>query len=414
MKISKLLLFLSILVLCISGCQTSNSNPTGDDDDDDDDDVSVEVTISKTSVISTTSDDNTVTMMFTFSESIPSEIEPDVTVDKITFNESVSEKSITKAVSASDCSWNTDRTECEIEITGINNCNAFSDYSVSLTFGGATLSTTFNSADNEFDSADSLGEETGGDDDDDETDNYCWDIDDGTQKIQNGTLSPLTYYESEWNEGEYENNIEKYLDTASSENFSVSYYILENDISALTSGVMISWFGFEAEYNTEGTEDSFIDVGSGKIADYEIDISGWLSDAGHSFDEGSDDEGGVVPKEGSNVYDLRNTTAPFYICFVRRDNVVRTYVSGSLKEYILLDTNNMEILYSGEEYYTTAQSIVEYDSSSWLSNNEEVLTYIGFAPEGEGNNSYNPKIDYVRFKFGGFGDEPSAADCPPF
>lgn len=281
--------------------------------------------------------------------------------------------------SVGDCAFNSGRTAYICTVSDVDGCTTLTDYSVTLSGNGfANFSTTFNSADDEFEWSNSIITDMIGD----AAENKCWvgQFKAETTKETIGGVLQMTLSKI----GSHTDNIYKkfYGD------FAYSAYIAANDRPI--SGNLGS--GHVAFKNMVNDSQSF---GSGKI-----DVAGdtWLIES-NRWEFVS--KKSAIP--AGELVDTATHTAPFYVCLVKYNGRIKYYIATQEgAPYTELTDSNL--VCGGPNPCADLADILERDVSAWY----EMVA--GLILSDNDDDPYTVQFGYARYKATGLTG--TSADCP--
>ena len=280
--------------------------------------------------------------------------------------------------SVSNCAFNAGRTAYTCTVSGVDGCKTLTDYSVTLSGNGfADFSTTFNSADDEFEWPNELiGNMIGAAGDD-----KCWirEFDaETTAETTNGVLQ-MTLSAAGGGVG----FVTKPLSGA----LAYSVYIAANDRPTIGNDAFASVILLNTADNAS---QAFL---SGKLLG---DDSWWIMS---NFDVPGMES--AIPAGG--LVDTATHTAPFYVCLVKYNGRIKYYIATQEgAPYTELTDSNLEC--GGVVPCGNVADILNRDVSDW---NEMRVFLLLMDDVAE---PYTVQFGYTRFKATGLTG--TSADCP--
>lgn len=311
--------------------------------------------VEKTSVTSADSG-NSVIFTLTFASALPANWVPTVEVADSDGTE----------LTVGGCEFGDDRTTYTCTVGGIDGCTTISDYTVTVT-GTGEFTTTFNSADDEFESEDALSN--------------CWvraSRTDGTFSID-GNLNIVISYGGVGDQAEDE----------VSKSFSG-----ETDIAVLVhiSSIVPPSSGIGGTQITTALNECIncsgdtISLGGGYTGENKWSLCG---------------NGSCLKPSGSTpLRDTYTSNGPFYVCMVRYNNTVKTYLSTDGSSFTRLSAENMECVGGACDLEGAVEA-----PAAWAT----ALTLL--ATNSIAGSTLRGEYGYARFKTTGITGE-SSADCP--
>jgi len=316
---------------------------------------------------------------FNFSAAIAASITPTVTTES---DDDVN-------VETGDCTMNGGRTSCTVTISSVEGCDTPTDYQVILSMTGyEDYETYFNSADNEFEDADTVDS------------NDCWiqDYGDGDASDYefSATGDNLRLKVLDAGTGDDERNI--YYDLVISSEKEGAFAVHVDSLDTLaTSGSVIDLILVQM------TPSDF-DGLNGIMAGYNgnVPLTGWnsvyLENTGDEFIFG-------LPDSSGDLGDTEDTYEDFYICQTSYSNKLTTYISIDGENYIKLTEDNMECPGA-----TTSCDLDQIDSRSISTWDDIRLSLQVGSTNSAGDGSFYADFGFARFRTSNLNG--SMADCP--
>lgn len=333
--------------------------------------------VAKTSITSTSG--GSIDLTFNFSSAIPSGVTPSVSVSSET----------DATVTAGTCTLDGGRTSCTSTISDVAGCNTPTDYTATLSMTGyENYETSFNSADNEFETAATVSSNT------------CWTKD-------NLPATPLTDFTWEATGGKLvlavanlssEHNI--YYDQPFASSKAGAFAVHVSSLGTLaTSGSVFDLILVQA---TNSEFDGLNGIISGYNGLISPSYTGWLSV--YNATSVIDYKFGA-PSASGDLSDIIDMTDGFYVCQTAYNNLLTTYISTDGENYIKLTDTNMECANGA-----SSCGLAEIDSrsiSTWA--NLRLSIQLGSNYSG-GDNAFSASFGFARFKTSNLNG--SMADCP--
>ena len=347
---------------------------------------------SKTSV-TTIAGDVGISIVFTF-DTAPSAT-PTIAVADASADLSASESvddDLSLAISPGECTPSeSDALVYTCTVTGVAGCRTVTDYTATISVGEIAVGTlTFNSADDEFDSSATLSPTI-----DDSSSGYCWDqltatLGGEAATISEGNLAmPFT-------SGVGVRYIAKELSGLS--DFSVMYYISSNNAPAEGNTALVNTRLIKDPVNSPGND--YLDVNAGL---YQDNLA-WAPVNSANADDNIDS---LEVRTDGALADTVHAHEDFFVCQVRKDGVINTYVKfpnvESASSFTKITLDNM-----AQSYHFGDGGPEDVVDSTQLT---EATLWTEIRSTNDVNTTYLPKIGYVRYKTTGITGE-NATDCP--
>ena len=358
-------------------------------------DSSNNATFTSKNSVTTVAGDEIVSLVFTF-DSAPSST-PTIAVAEASASLSASESvddDLSLALAAGTCTVSeSDALVYTCTVDGVAGCTTLTDYTATISVADVEAGTlTFNSADDEFTSADTLGAKA--------ESGTCWTQNNvtarGTVSVNESTGTFDVAYIDCTQDLAKELIAGKAISLADVGDVAVMFYISANapvlgvDELQITRNKIIVGAGVD--------DDVWLDTPFGASAGTGI----WLA---WSNVTGVEDANNIAnPTAAGSFADYTTTYSGVYVCSVKKDNVFKTYISFDGSTYIEMTESNMEV-YAGQG---TLANAVNPSPTATLYGLE-----IGSKNDDDGtcSNDYTTSFGYVRLKSTGITGL-SATDCP--
>lgn len=337
--------------------------------------------LTKSSVHAQTAN-NSITAAISFSSAVPAGLTPTVSVKDVGG----------AALTVSGCQFNTDRTALtSCSISGIANCTTLTDYTLTVSGTGFTTYTyTFNAVDDEFE-ADGI------------TNHTCWTDFGGSLtasvandlfnvSVKNSGSSPATVAGI------------KTL-PANSQDIAMAYKVSSETLPSSCLGQNAASATLRLHYQNQSNQAHEININRGMSTNDSLKLT-WSI---FYSNEISNTEATIYPVSGAPA-ELLTAGDPFYLCMVRRNGIVRFYVSGPAKSYIAPTAATMST--SGNTSGLSVAQLLALDTTGWPTNTLNIE--LDFDNDCT-NTTLVTGLDYVRFRTNlDSSATASGADCPPF
>lgn len=352
----KKLLFLSVALLLIGSCGGGASAPVSE---------ATVTSVSKTSVTDTTG--GSIKITYTFSGALSSAPAMIVTSDS------------DESIGTPSCDLAEDGLQAECTVSGISGCTTYEDYTATLSGGVEEYAFTFNSADDEFDS--------------NETITNCWTKREGSSGTASATDGLLTITVPGGTDPEEEPGHIQLKSIESATDIAVLIYYSELIVPEIE--------GWDANSDAE--------AGFVGGSDYNVLIGvqdgggshNWYSDYSANYQD-SDEE--AIPF--GDLAPTSDTIQDFYVCMVRNENTIKAYISFDGENFKQLTHLNMEC----DEDEPCTVFTDEFESYPDAEEAQYTALAIGNATNDPAQNVIG-KFGPVRFKTNGITGA-SSADCP--